>query len=124
MILFDYKLILLYNTFINNSFALINDIKVAEMINIFTCGELDYIIKGLPDAEVEKHLNRDADYIFQILAPVKDMIDFSTLDIEYIIGMTRLIFFSVSHEKQIGTKVIGKVIRSQFENIVAYIFKI
>ena len=29
-------------------------------MNIFTCGELDYIMKALPDAEVEKYLNRDA----------------------------------------------------------------
>jgi len=81
-------------------------------------------MKGLPEEEVEKHLNRNADHIFKILEPVKDMIDFRTLDIEYIIGMTRVIFFSIIHEKQIGTKVIDKVIRSQIENIVVYIFKI
>ena len=34
--------------------------------------------------------------------------DFKTLDIEYIMGMTRLIFFSLIHKKQIGIKVIDK----------------
>jgi len=35
-------------------------------MNIFTCGKLDYIMKALPDAEVEKYLNRGADHIFKI----------------------------------------------------------
>jgi len=109
---------------VNNIYDFISSDKVPEIINILNCGDLDYIMRGLPETEMEKHLHKDREDIVEFLEPVQDMIDFNTLDIEYIMGMIRAIFFSLIHEKQIGTKVIEKVIKSQIETIVTYIVKI
>jgi AcrR family transcriptional regulator len=86
---------------VNSIYEFINDKKVTEIINILNCGELDYIMRGLPKEEIEKHLHKDREDIVIFLEPVKDMIDFSGLDIEYIMGMIRSIFFSLIHKKQI-----------------------
>lgn len=109
---------------VNNIYDFINSDKVSEIINILNCGELDYIMRGLPKEEMEKHLHKDREDIVEFLEPIKDMVDFSNLDIEYIMGMIRAIFFTLIHEKQIGIKVIDKIIKTQIESIVVYIFKI
>ena len=108
---------------VNNIYDFINSDKVSEIINILNCGELDYIMRGLPKEEMEKHLHKDREDIIEFLEPIKDMVDFSGLDIEYIMGMIRAIFFSLIHEKQIGTTVIEKVIKSQIEILATYILK-
>jgi len=108
---------------VNNICHFIKDAKVSEIIDILNCGELDYIMRGLPEEEMKKHLHKDQEDIVEFLEPIKNMIDFTVLDIEYIMGMIRTVFFSLIHEKQIGTKVIDKVIKSQIETIVNYIVK-
>ncbi|PRR81836.1 TetR/AcrR family transcriptional regulator [Clostridium vincentii] len=109
---------------VNNIYEFICSDKIVEIIDIINCGELDNIMKKLPDNEMEKHLNKDREDIVEFFEPVKDMMNLNTLDIEYIMGMVRLIFFSLIHKKQIGVSVIEKVIRTQIKSIVNYIVNI
>ncbi|MEG0295301.1 MAG: TetR/AcrR family transcriptional regulator [Clostridium sp.] len=108
---------------VNNFCDYMNDIKVHKFVLLLHCDDLETICRALPDGAMEKHMNKDNDDILDIIKPLEDLVDVKKLDLDFISGMLRVLFLTITHEAQIGEGVINKVIRAQVEIVVDNILK-
>ncbi len=83
-------------------FRLYKKVDNTFLLNIFTNGELEMLMRKLPDETVEAHFDRDDLMIKKLLSVIPEN---QALDIECFSGALRGIFLSMLHKREIGEKI-------------------
>jgi len=83
-------------------FSLYKKVESTFLLNIFTNGELELLMRKLPLDTVEEHLAQDDFVIEKILGIIPHKPD---IDIKYFSGALRGIFLSMLHKREIGEDV-------------------
>lgn len=99
-------------------------LKDERYTKIFTCEDIDYITRGIPAEELETHLQKDNLDILDIVNEMDNFIDIKKIDVEFIAGLTKVMFLTTVHQQQIGgIEIVKKILKSQVEIIADHLLK-
>ena len=100
-------------------FRLYKDVDQTGIMPLIANGELDYLIRRLPEEKVKEHLIYDdstVEQLFAFLCPGKK-------DIQAFSGAFRAIFLSMLYQREIGEQIYDEVIKMMIRGIVIQILE-
>ena len=100
-------------------YLLYKDVDQTGLIPLTANGELEYLIRRLPEDKVKEHLIYDdtsMEQLFAYLCPGKE-------DIQVFSGAFRAVFLSILYQREIGEQIYDEVIRMMIRGIVIQILE-
>lgn len=104
----------------NIIFSFFKIVDETNIIHNLTNGDIDLIMRKLPEEVVQEHLENDNDFIEEIIAFIPNK---QNKDLQYFSGAFRAIFLSILHKNEIGEKVYEESLKIMIKGIVMQLFE-